>query len=143
MPKARYSLSAAGAGLIASLFSLRMGEVFAALKLPLFFPPVWLLPVGWTVILILLASGIPGESGKKTVTAFYVSLSLVIVWAVLLFRLNAPVAAALAGLLLTGVWLYLRRLIGETSAQMKNRLLPCCVWAGYLTYLNMGICLMN
>ena len=139
---ARYWLSAGAAGLLASLFSLRMGGVFAALRLPLFFPPVWLLPVGWAAALILLAS-VTAAADKKPAAAFYVSLGLAVAWALLFFRLDAPVAAAAAGALLTGVWLRLRRVTGAESPQAKRRLLPCCVWAGYLTYLNLGICLIN
>jgi tryptophan-rich sensory protein len=144
------------AGLLASLFTLRMGEVFAPLKLPLFFPPLWLLPAGWTAALICLASAsatagtAPGECpdqpesehtarSHKAAMAFYVSLGLTVCWAALFFRLNAGGAAAITGLLLTGVWLHLRRL----TANKQKRLLVCCIWAGYMAYLNMGIWLIN
>lgn len=140
---ARYWLSAAASGAVAGLFTLHMGEVFASLKLPFLFPPVWILPVGWTAALILLASAMAGAEGQRAATAFYVSLGLAVSWALLFFRLDTPVAAAAAGLLLTGVWLHLRRLTGENSPGAKKRLLPCCIWAGYAAYLNIGICLIN
>ena len=139
-PMLTYLITAA-AGLLASLFTLRMGEMFAALKLPFLFPPVWLLPIGWTAVLILLASSARHAGEKKAMTSFYVSLGLIVCWAVLFFRADTIPAAAIAGLLLTGVWLHMRRL--QTSSQAHKMLLPCCVWAGYLAYLNVGIWLMN
>jgi tryptophan-rich sensory protein len=140
---AKYFLSAAVAGLIASLFALRMGEVFVSLTLPFLFPPVWFLPVGWTAALVLLASGSGAADGKKVMTAFYVSLGLIICWALLFFRLEAHIAAAVTGLFLTGIWLHLRQMIGGNLPQTKKRLLPCCIWAGYTAYLNVGICFIN
>ncbi|MDR0326518.1 MAG: tryptophan-rich sensory protein [Oscillospiraceae bacterium] len=139
----RFYLASAAAGLLASLFTLRMGEAFAALKLPFLFPPLWLLPIGWTVALILLASSVRVSGDAKTITSFYVSLGLMVCWAALFFRAGAIPAAAITGLLLTGVWLHMRRLLGQPSPQGKKLMLPCCIWSGYLAYLNLGIWLMN
>jgi tryptophan-rich sensory protein len=141
---ARYWLSSAAAGLLASFFTLRMGEIFAALRLPLFFPPVFLFPIGWTAALILFAHTFSScKPDKKAATSFYVSLGLIVLWALLFFRLDAPTAAACAGLLLTGVWLHIRRLLGEKAPKAGKRLVLCCIWAGYLAYLNLGICIIN
>jgi tryptophan-rich sensory protein len=134
-------LITAAAGLAASLFSLRMGEVFARCSLPLFFPPVWLFPVGWTAVLICLVSAYLKTEHDKAKLGFYVSLGLVVLWAVLFFRMGLPLAAAIAGMTLTGVLLRLRRLAGVPGA--GRRFLPCCVWTGYLTYLNLGIFILN
>jgi tryptophan-rich sensory protein len=140
---ARYWLSAGAAGVAASFFSLRMGSVFTELRLPLFFPPAWLLQIGWTAALVLLASALTAESERKAARAFYISLGLTVCWAVFFFRLNAPAAALVCGLLLTGVWLHLRRLVCEKPGSAGKRLLPCCIWAGYMAYLNAGILLLN
>jgi tryptophan-rich sensory protein len=136
-------LIAAAAGLTANLFALRMGEAFAQYRLPLFFPPVWLLPAGWVAALIIFAAAFTGieEKSLKLTTAFYVALGLMICWAVLFFRAGLPAAAAVSGLTLTGVLLHMRRLAGDLRG--GRRFVPCCVWAGYLAYLNLGICLMN
>jgi tryptophan-rich sensory protein len=139
----KYFLAAAAAGFIASLFGLRMGEVFAELKLPLLFPPVWLLPLGWAVTLALLAKSAGRVSGKKIKTAFFVSLSLLVIWALLFFRLNAYGGGVVSGLLLTGVWLHMRRVIGGESVTAGRQLLACCIWAGYSVYLNLGIDIIN
>ena len=141
--KAPHVLLTAAAGLLASLFALRMGETFAALKLPFLFPPVWLLPAGWTGALICLVSAAGAAGKRKVVNSFYVSLGLIICWAVLFFRLDAILAALVSGLLLTGVWLHMRRLLGDISPKAKKLMLCCCVWSGYLTYLNAGIWIMN
>ncbi|MDR0294449.1 MAG: tryptophan-rich sensory protein [Oscillospiraceae bacterium] len=176
-----YVLPAAAAGLLAGLFALRMGADFAELKLPLLFPPVWLLPFGWTAALILLVwgyssigDGRPGWAlkegrvsagttraehpdqvpaggefsarsprGTQMALAYYVSLGLAVCWAAVFFRLDAKFAAALTGLLLTGVWLRLRRLADAFSPRAGKLITPCCVWAGYLAYLNLGIWLIN
>jgi tryptophan-rich sensory protein len=134
-------LFTAVAGLVASLFALRMGEAFVQFRLPLFFPPAWLLTLGWTAALISLAGAYSKMEDPKAAAGFYVSLGLAICWPALFFRVGAPFAAAVTGMILTGVLLHLRR-IAETSG-LGRRFLPCCVWAGYLTYLNLGICLLN
>jgi tryptophan-rich sensory protein len=145
LPSASFTwLITAAAGLAANLFALRMGETFAQLKLPLFFPPVWLLPLGWAAALICLANAVNAfskDESPKAATAFYVALGLVICWAVLFFRLEAPRASAASGIMLTGVLLHLRRL--AEPAGFGRRFIPCCMWAGYQAYLNLGICLMN
>lgn len=141
----------AAAGLLVSLFTLRMGAVFAELRLPLFFPPVWLLPVGWTAVLILLSAAVRhvkhGTDGtaptKRVMTAYYVSLVLAVLWAIVFFRLEAKGTAVVVGLLLTGVWLHLMRLLEAFSPRAKKLMLPCCIWVGYLSYLHLGIWLIN
>ena len=146
MPEKRRAprlLLTVAAGLLASLFTLRMGETFAALKLPFLFPPVWLLPAGWAGALLCLASAAGAAGERKIVNAFYVSLGLTVCWAVLFFRLDATLAALVSGLLLTGVWLHMRRLLGPISPKAKKLMLCCCIWGGYLAYLNAGIWLMG
>jgi tryptophan-rich sensory protein len=136
-------LVTAAAGLIANLFALRMGEIFDQFRLPLFFPPVWLLPLGWTVALICLVSAYTRmeDESPKAAMAFYVALGLVVCRELLFFRVGALFAAAISGMILTGVLLHMKRL-AEASGSGK-RFLPCCMWAGYMTYINLGICLMN
>jgi tryptophan-rich sensory protein len=142
--KGVFHLFAAAAGILSCLFSLRMGEVFATLRLPLFFPPVRLLPVGWTVALICLSVSASGQTGgKKSTQAFFVSLGLTVLGAILFFRAGAPLASSVCGLLLLGVWLRLRRLLGEGSRRAMRLMTFCCCWAGYLTYINIGIWLLN
>ena len=135
-------LITAAAGLTANLFALRMGETFAQYRLPLFFPPVWLFLVGWIAALIFFAAAFTGmeEKSPQITTSLYVALGLMIFWSLLFFRVELPLAAAVTGLVLTGVLLHMRRLAG---AEDGKRFVPCCVWAGYMAYLNLGICLMN
>ena len=139
----KYWLVTAASGLVANLFALRMGETFAQLRLPLFFPPVWLLFFGWTAAFICLANAFVRveEKSQKATTAFYVALGLTVCWSVLFFRADAHFAAALAGMMFTGVLLHLR-VLANTAGDGK-RFLPCCIWVGYMTYLNLGICLIN
>ncbi|MDR1692456.1 MAG: tryptophan-rich sensory protein [Oscillospiraceae bacterium] len=137
---------AALTGALASLFTVHMGERFALLKTPFLFPPVSLLPVGWAVSLLLAAAAIrPADpasgDGQKAMRAFYLSLALILLWPVFFFRLDAKAGGAAVLLLLTGVLLHARKLIGPGTGQ--KLLVPCCLWTGYLSYLNIGICLLN
>ncbi|MCL1807886.1 MAG: tryptophan-rich sensory protein [Oscillospiraceae bacterium] len=143
MPKRTvlYFFLTAAAGVLASLFTVRAGERLALLKQPLFFPPVWLTLLGWAAVLIILAVVSSKTEESRAAMAFYVSLGLMAGWAVLFFRTELFLAAAVCGLLHTGVWLHLRRLLSEAGKQKV--LIACCCWSGYMVYLNLGVWLIN
>lgn len=139
---------AAFTGVLASMFTLRMGEKFALLRKPFLFPPLWLIPAGWAIALLLAVSAArhadpKSEDGRKVMTTFYVALALTLMWPVMFFRLDAKAAGAVILLLLTGLWLHSMKLIRPVSDRARKLLVPCCIWAGYLSYLNIGVCLMN
>jgi len=139
-------LAAAVAGLLASLFTLHMGEALSALNRPFLFPPFWMLPVGWTAALIAAAGAMRYAVGlihKKTVAAFYVSLGLVVVWAFVFFRLGMRGTGFVAGFFLTGIWLRNRRLLREFSQDAAKWMTCATAWAGYATYLNLGVWFLN
>ncbi|MDR1668607.1 MAG: tryptophan-rich sensory protein [Oscillospiraceae bacterium] len=139
---------AALTGFLASLFTLRMGEEFAVLKRPLLFPPVWMIPVGWALTLLLAVSAArridcKSGDGRKVMTSFYVSLVLTLAWPAIFFRLDAKAAGLVVLLLLTGVWLHAMKLIRPVSRRARKMLIACCIWSGYLSYINLGICVLN
>ena len=127
-------------------------ESFERLNQPPLSPPMWLFPVVWTILYILMGIGsylVLNSGGRysgeknKALTVYAVQLCFNFLWTIVFFNLGWYLFAfvwlvALWGLILWTFLLFLRQ-----SPPAGWMLLPYLVWVAFAGYLNLGIYILN
>ena len=136
------------AGGLSALLSRKGMKAFASLRKPPLSPPVWLFPVVWTILFLLmgLASWLVLRQERRpraSLPVYGVQLFFNFFWSLLFFRggLFLPTLIWLAALwgLIVGTIVLFRK--ARPAAGWL--LVPYLLWVSFAAYLNAGIWLLN
>lgn len=126
-------------------------EEFSRLRQPPLSPPMWLFPVVWTILFLLmgLASYLVYQSNrtraqKRSALGLYaLQLAVNFVWPILFFNLNWWLAAFL-WLVMLWALIWFTAIAFHRCRPLAGMLLaPYLGWVAFAGYLNFGIYLLN
>ena len=135
-----------------SAFLTRDGmRAFASLRQPPLSPPAWLFPVVWTLLYLSMGlasylvwvSGVSDRRRDRALTVYGLSLAANFLWPILLFTVQAWLAAFLLLLLLWALVGIAALLFGAITPRAGKLLLPYLAWLTFAAYLNLGVWLLN
>lgn len=136
------------AGGLSAFLSRKGMKSFSALRQPPLSPPMWLFPVVWTLLFLMmgLASWLvlrQQDRPRAALPVYWLQLFFNFFWSLLFFRwgLYFPALlwlAALWGLIIGTIALF--RKARPTAAWL---LVPYLLWVSFAGYLNAGIWLLN
>ena len=127
-------------------------ESFEHLNQPPLSPPMWLFPVVWTILYILMGIGsylVLNSGGRyggeriKALTVYGVQLAFNFLWTIVFFNLGWYLFAFVWLVALWGLILWTFLLFHRQSQAAGWMLLPYLVWVAFAGYLNFGIYLLN
>ncbi len=137
-------------GLIASFLIKDYTDRYLILAKPDIAPPMWVFPVAWSIIYILM--GIAGgmaynmalNGSKKNVIILY-GLQLIInfLWPVVFFRFGNVMLALYVLLFLWVLVLANMVLYSKINRYSVYLFVPYLLWVSFAAYLNYGIYLLN
>ena len=125
---------------------------FERLNQPPLSPPMWLFPVVWTILYILMgigsylvlnSGGRYGGERKKALTVYGVQLAFNFLWTIVFFNLGWYLFAFVWLVVLWGLILWTFLLFHRQSPAAGWMLLPYLAWVAFAGYLNFGIYLLN
>lgn len=138
-------------GGLSALLTMDNMIMFDAVKKPPLAPPMWVFPVAWTVLYLLM--GIASylvytsnaEAGKKTAAlgVYAVSLFFNFLWSIIFFNRDNYLFAFIW---LCALWLLIVVATVKFFAINKTAgylMLPYILWVGFAGYLNYGIYMLN
>lgn len=137
-------------GLLGSLFSGTIGQIYTSFIKPPLSPPRWLFGVVWPVLYLLM--GIAAyiicqkpqtPERKKAIILYWVQLFVNFLWPIVFFRfewfwISVTVILLLDILvLITTIWFY------KIKKAAGYLMIPYLLWILFATYLNIGIAMLN
>jgi benzodiazapine receptor len=141
-----------GAGFIGAIFTMpKIATWYTTLRKPVFQPPNWLFGPAWTTLFLLMGialflvwnKGLPFASIRTAIIFFVVQFALNILWNVLFFGLQSPLAGLIeisvlwVSILLTIIYFW------QISPPAGILLLPYIGWVSFATLLNAAIVYLN
>ncbi len=137
---------ALGTGVLATLLSPDIPEIYATLYKPPLSPQPWLFPVVWTILYVLMGVAAyliyqnpTGEARKIALFDYGLQLLVNLFWPVLFFRLGAYVTAFFWLMLLWYLVFITFQKFTKLNVAAGNLLIPYLVWLTYAGYLNLVI----
>lgn len=135
-----------GIGILSSLLAPNIPEIYAMLYKPPLAPQVWLFPVVWTILYVLMGvasyliyQSPAGEERKIALFSYGLQLLVNLFWPVLFFRLEAYVTAFFWLALLWYLVFITFQKFTKINVVAGNLLIPYLVWLTYAGYLNLVI----
>jgi len=140
------------AGLIGSVFtSSAIPTWYAALAKPGFNPPNWVFAPVWAILFLLMGislylvwvKGTNAKRAKPALIIFFAQLVLNILWTILFFGLQLPLAAFIEIVIL---WLFILWAIirfYQLSKPAAYLLIPYILWVSFAATLNFSIFVLN
>lgn len=134
-----------GVGALAAFLTKDNMNIYEDIVSPPLSPPMWLFPVVWTVLYILMgiSAAIVYREYKSVPGVFYTQLAVNFLWSLIFFNLRM--------FLLSSIWLVLLifliwRMIREFRVydiRASYLQYPYLVWCIFALYLNIGIWILN
>ncbi len=133
-----------GVGGLAAFLTRGNMNIYDDIISPPLSPPMWLFPVVWSILYILMGTGAARVREKYgELGTFFLQLAVNFLWSIIFFNLRM--------FLFSSLWLVLLivlivKMIGEFSE--KDKLsgylqIPYLIWCLFALYLNIGIYLLN
>ncbi len=137
-------------GVLGSLFSGSIGELYTSYIKPPLSPPGWLFGVIWPILYLLMAIAAYliyqaplTEDRKRAITLYWAQLIVNFIWPIVFFRFEWY-WLAVAVIVLLDVLVLLTTI---SFYRIKNAagylMLPYLLWILFATYLNIGIAVLN
>lgn len=135
-------------GGLSALLTKDSMETFDSLNKPALSPPVWLFPVVWTVLFVLMGIACyivvtAGGGNRAALTLYGVQLLFNLLWSLIFFRAGAYLAAFIWLILLWLLILATTVLFYRISKPAVILMLPYLLWVTFAGYLNLSIYLLN
>lgn len=136
-------------GAIGSFFTIEsIPTWYATLNKPGFSPPNYIFGPVWTILYILMGVSLylvlsSKKKNKKAVQLFFIQLFLNLVWSLVFFKIQHPVAGLIDIILL---WIAILMTIKEFLKIKKEAaylLYPYLAWVTFAAILNLAIVLLN
>lgn len=122
-------------------------KAFETVNQPPLSPPMWLFPVVWTILFVLMGIAsylVVGKEGSaKALTLYAIQLIFNFFWSIWFFNLGWYLFAFLWLLCLWGLILATMVLFYRISKPAGYLLLPYLLWVTFAGYLNFGVYLCN
>lgn len=123
-------------------------DQYATLPKPPLAPPMWLFPVVWTILYLLMGissylvsrSDCPGR--KQALTLYGLQLAVNFIWPLLFFNAQAYLAAFVCLAILWILVLLMIQKFYHCSATAGLLQLPYLIWLTFAGYLNLAIYLL-
>lgn len=136
------------AGGLSAFLSREGMKAFGALRQPPPSPPMWLFPVVWTILFLMmgLASWLVLRQPFRPGTAlpvYSVQLFFNFFWSLLFFRWGLFLPALIWLAALWGLILWTLLLFRKASSLAGWLLVPYLLWVTFAAYLNAGVWLLN
>lgn len=121
-----------GIGALSALLTKGNMNIYDEITVPPLALPMWLFPVVWTILYILMGVGaaLVYRENKSVPVVFYVQLAVNFVWSIIFFNLRA--------FLLSSIWLVLLIIL---IWQMIQRFRPYDIRAAYIQYPYLAWCI--
>ena len=144
-------LAALAVGTLAGLLSRSSMKIFeSSAQQPLLSPPMWLFPVVWTILYVLMGVGaglvaLAPDSGDRswTLNLMVAQLAVNFFWPLFFFNLQAYgfslIWLALLWLLVLAMILQMRKVV-PLAAWLQ---VPYLLWLTFALYLNAGVWILN
>lgn len=126
-------------------------EQFQMLDQPPLSPPMWLFPLVWSILFILMGaasylvyhSGASQREKRRALTVYAAQLAVNFLWTIFFFNCGWYLFAFFWLLLLWGLILWTFLLFGKADRRAGWMLAPYLAWVAFAGYLNFGIYLLN
>lgn len=142
---------ALGVGGTSALLSRQGMERYQSLAVqPPLSPPMWLFPVVWSILYILMGIGaaqvwqaVPGRDRSRGLNLYVTQLAVNFFWSLLFFNAQAYGFAALWLALLLALVLGMAAAFRKVRPVAAKLQIPYLLWLAFALYLNMGVWYLN
>lgn len=120
-------------------------SIYNKLVKPSFSPPVYVFPIVWNILYILMAISfiLIKESENSKASLYYVQLILNSIWTLIFFKYRLYFLALIDLLIFLFIVLYMTYKFYEEDKRTLYLLLPYIAWTVYASYLNFYIASYN
>lgn len=137
-------------GLVASLLSGKIKNVYLSINKPALAPPSWVFGIVWSVLYLIIgvAAYIVYESEKteqrkKAIWLYWLQLFVNFVWPIVFFRFLMFRVALLVIVILDILVVITTREFYKINKVAGKLMIPYLLWLMFASYLNLGIALLN
>ena len=137
-------------GVLGSLFSGSIGQLYTSYIKPPLSPPGWLFGVIWPVLYLLMAIAAYliyqaplTEERKRAITLYWAQLIVNFIWPIVFFRFEWYWIAVAVIVLLDVLVLLTTISFYRIKKAAGYLMLPYLLWILFATYLNVGIAVLN
>ncbi len=138
------------AGVLSSLSSGNVGQIYASLNKPPLSPPGWLFGVVWPILYLLMGIAAyiiyqapQSPEREKAINLYWVQLFINFLWPIVFFRFEWFWISVLVILLLDVLVLITTILFYRINKIAGYLMIPYLLWILFATYLNIGIAVLN
>ena len=134
-----------GVGALAAFLTRGTMNIYDDIISPPLSPPMWLFPVVWTILYILMgvSGGLIYNQNKTVPGVFYTQLAVNFLWSMIFFNLRLFLLSSIwLVLLILLIWRMIKefRIIDIRASYLQYPYLAWCIFA---LYLNIGIWILN
>lgn len=135
-----------------SAFLTRQGmENFQLVRQPPLSPPMWLFPVVWTILYILMgiasylvyASDASNPRKERALTVYAIQLAFNFMWSLIFFNIGLFLFAFIWLIILWVQIFVCTVLFYYITPRAGKLMIPYLLWASFAAYLNLGVYLLN
>lgn len=138
-------------GIAASLITMGGMKAFEALNQPPLSPPMWLFPVAWTILYVLMGvasylvytSGADQKQVDEAIGVYAAQLLVNFLWPTFFFNFQWYLFSFLWLLLLWVLVFITMKRFYDISKLAGYLMLPYLVWLTFAAYLNFGVWWLN
>jgi benzodiazapine receptor len=137
-------------GILGSIFSGNIGQIYASFIKPPLSPPGWLFGIVWPVLYLLMGVAAycvyrtpPSYARKRALMLYWVQLFVNFLWPIVFFRFELFWVAAAIILLLDALVALTALRFYQIKPVAGYLMIPYLLWILFATYLNIGIAILN
>lgn len=138
------------AGILSSLSSGNVGQIYTSLNKPPLSPPGWLFGVIWPILYLLMGIAAyiiyqapQSPKREKAINLYWVQLLINFLWPIVFFRFEWFWISVFV-ILLLDVLVFLTTILFYRINKIAGYLMiPYLLWILFATYLNIGIAVLN
>lgn len=140
---------ALGTGAVSSFISRDAMQAFSSVRQPPLSPPMWLFPVVWTILYILMGISAylvytsDSVLKRRALIVYALQLAVNFAWTPLFFNAKAYLAAFMLLLLLIILVSAMITLFGKINPLSAKLQIPYIIWLIFAAYLNFGVYWLN
>ncbi len=132
-------------GALAAFLTRGNMNIYAYVKSPPLSPPMWIFPVVWTILYVLMGIGgarVYNKTGEVS-GIFLSQLAVNFLWSIIFFNLKMYLFSSVWLILLIAlVWQMIKE-FNKTDKTAGFMQIPYLIWCVFALYLNVGIWWLN
>ncbi len=137
-------------GILGSIFSGNIGQIYASFIKPPLSPPGWLFGIVWPVLYLLMGVAAycvyrapASYARKRALMLYWLQLFVNFLWPIVFFRFELLWVAAAIILLLDALVALTALRFYQIKPLAGYLMIPYLLWILFATYLNIGIAILN